>query len=261
VQHWLINAPQILPSRIVEYDTEDITCEALEERLRLVRKKAICLTEGHKASQLDGSVTQDPPDAALGCSSTGVTSEVCTKPIRQDQELAAKRLVDRDRRIRKESIAAHGKRETSKHPESVTPKKRARKRESSDSDTDAHWTTPKRYVRPSLKISPRNGRQEMVVLIPPSNIDKSLYLPYVSTSPEEQMVAEPNLDASLCSSDQQSSGRLPASEACRRQRPKATRCRPVSGIRDELGNRSAERSVHSYGWIPSIYTDDGQFLV
>ena len=257
---------QILPNQIVDFYAEDITCDAVEERLRLIRKKAIGLREGHNASQIAASVTQSPSGAALGSASTGLAREGCTtvisnEPIEHDHEIAAKRLVNRDRRIRKESIAAHGKRQASKHGGSVTPRKRARKQESSDSDTDAHWMTPKRYVRPSPEMSPRKGRLEIVVLIPPCNIDKSLYIPYVSPPPEEQEVSEPNLDASLCSPQQQRSSRSPASETCRRQQLMAARCRPVSGIRDEPGNRSGERSVPSYGWTPSIYTDDDYFWI
>jgi hypothetical protein len=203
----------------------------------LVRKKAIGLREGQNASHIAASGTQSPSGAALESSSTRLAPEGFT----------AKRLVERDRRVRKESIAAHGKRQASNHTESVTPRKRARQQESSDSDTDAHWMTPRRYVRPSPEMSPRKGRQGIVVLIPPCNIDKSLYIPYVSPPPEEQAVVEPNLDASPCSPHQRRSNRSPAPEACRRQPLMAARRRLVSAIRDEPGNRSAERSVPSYG--------------
>jgi hypothetical protein len=257
---------QILPSRIVEFYPEDITSEAIEERLRLVRKKANGLKEGHHASHIASSVTQSTSGAALGSSSTRLAPEGCSaagnhEPVKQDHEVAAKRLVDRDRRIRKESIAAHEKRQASRHGESATTKKRARKHESSDSDTDAHWMTPRRYVRPSPEMSARNSRQEIVVLIPQCNIDKSLYIPYVSPLREEPPIAEPNLDATLCSPRQRRSSGSIASQACRRRLLMAPRYGAGSGIRDGMSNRLAERSVPSYGWIPSIDTDDGKFWI
>ena len=119
-------------------------------------------------------------------------------------------------------------------------RKRGRNRESSD-DTDVQLTTTRRYVR----IGPKDcrTRSRVEVVLPPTKIDKSLYVPYVPWSPHQQVVADPDPETSPRSLDELGQSHLLVSEAVQRQkRSKGTRRNTaVSDLCDETDRQIAVR--------------------
>jgi hypothetical protein len=111
--------------------------------------------------------------------------------------------------------------------------KRRRTVESSASDTDADLTTPKRYVRKTLlKTSPARLCANIAVVIPPSNIDKSLYALYLPRSLREQVVADLDFESSSCHPADQDQSRPEALETPKTTPRKACRI-PGSNLVDE----------------------------
>ena len=154
--------------------------------------------------------------------------------------------MDEDRRFRTESIRARQDHKRTSHAEFCTTQKRTRKRESSDSDADAQWTTTKDYVRNSVKTSSQSCG-EIVIAIPPSNIDKSLYSPYLPRSPYDQVLAGPDFRASTRSEDHDQSHTAASEIFCRLPKRVRAECMiPVSKLRNGFDRLSNERSVETF---------------
>lgn len=175
---------------MAEYYGEGITGEAIQARIHSSQEEAIKLQMIRDARAANTPASPTSNHEPLG-----------------HQIDEAKRIVDRDRRIRKDSSTSHQNRDCSKVVGSSTPRKRPRKRESCDSssDTDARYTAPRRYVRTPPK--PCSPRRRVEVIIPVSNIDKTLYLPYVPSPRQGD-----DCDPSERGTTEQSQGHAPASE-------------------------------------------------
>lgn len=252
--NWLRRHLQVSPSRIADYHGEGITREDILTRLRSVRKDALRLRHDHDAGLIDGSVAQSSSQPEN--SYTITASHDSNATIDQDKTIEAKSLIDRQRQVHIQTSATEKKRKHLNCRGSSTPRKRVKRLESSESDSDVQVTASKRYVRSFPEPCEDGTREEIAVIIPVSTIDKSLYSLYVRCSQDEKMAIDPDFDASSCSPAEPGQNDLPTSGAAIRRPGTSTntRCDVSKSTLPHRSNRSTARLAHFPGQsFPSSY--------
>lgn len=101
----LISSCRLTPDRIVRYYGQEITCQAIQLRLESFKEEASRLGEDHDSQFDAGPVLERLSTQTLGSSAANVVPQESTLVAHHDEGFDAKRAVNRERHIRKESAS------------------------------------------------------------------------------------------------------------------------------------------------------------